>query len=210
MDGWWWAGISFIPQGGGQVLIMGTITITDGPGKKAINQMIKDSDLVSKVGFFESAIYPDGTDIAYVASIQEYGVPSRSIPARPFMRPTMDEEANTWKKIVEDGCRLASEGKMTIYGVMERVGLQAAGDCKAKISTIYDPPLSDITMMARKYKSVHGPDSITGGKMIGEFAAQLQDMKDKGVSPDFSGISNKPLNDTHALITHLVHKTGKD
>ncbi|MDL2105264.1 hypothetical protein QQJ69_19235, partial [Proteus mirabilis] len=40
------------------------------------------------VGFFEHSKYPDGTPIAYVASIQELGYPAGGIPPRPFLRPT--------------------------------------------------------------------------------------------------------------------------
>ena len=40
-----------------------------------------------KVGWFESAEYPEGTPVAYVAAIQELG--HGKIPPRPFMAPAM-------------------------------------------------------------------------------------------------------------------------
>ena len=38
------------------------------------------------VGFFKSARYPDGTQVAAVAAFNEFGVPSQGIPERPFFR----------------------------------------------------------------------------------------------------------------------------
>ena len=49
----------------------------DNSGSKALEKLadqIKKSKL--EVGFFESAKYPDGTPVAYVAAIQEFGNPA--------------------------------------------------------------------------------------------------------------------------------------
>lgn len=49
-----------------------------------------------EVGFLGDATYPDGTSVAHVASIQEYGDPSGGIPARPFFRNVISEEGPKW------------------------------------------------------------------------------------------------------------------
>ena len=50
-----------------------------------------------KVGWFEGAKYEDGTPVAYVAAIQEYGFVN--IPPRSFMRTTVQEKKEAWKKL---------------------------------------------------------------------------------------------------------------
>jgi hypothetical protein len=47
-----------------------------------------------QVGFMENADpYPDGTPVALVAAVQEFGSPSNGIPPRPFMRPAVAERS---------------------------------------------------------------------------------------------------------------------
>ena len=38
------------------------------------------------VGFLEGALYPDGTSVALVAAVNEFGAPSRGQPPRPYFR----------------------------------------------------------------------------------------------------------------------------
>ena len=42
-----------------------------------------------KVGFFSTAKYQDGTPVANVAAIQEFGAPEAGIPERPFFRQSI-------------------------------------------------------------------------------------------------------------------------
>ena len=187
---------------------LGKMTRTAGPGRKVIESMAKGVT-TSKVGFFPSAHEMNGMPSAQVAEWQEYGVPSRSIPARPFMRPAIDENSSTWKKIVEYGAKRVAAGTETIFDTMERVGMVAAADCRDQIIAKDDPPLSPLTMMIRKYKAEHGQDAPIGGKLIGALAGQLREMEAVGQSPDFTGVSSKPLNDTGAMLAQLTHITEK-
>ena len=66
------------------------------------------------------------------------------------------------------------------------------------IATLTAPPLSKITLLARKYRLAGG--KVTGAT-IGMFAAQLK----KNPDIDVSGVSAKPLNDTGMLLAHLTH-----
>ena len=42
-----------------------------------------------RVGFFSTAKYDDGTSVANVAGIQEFGAPAVGIPERPFFRQSI-------------------------------------------------------------------------------------------------------------------------
>lgn len=60
-----------------------------------IAQKVSNAAVV-QVGFLENARYPDGTSVAMVAAIQEYGAPSRNIPPRPFFRNMIAAESAHW------------------------------------------------------------------------------------------------------------------
>ena len=53
------------------------------------------------VGFFDET-YPDGTRIGKIATINEYGVPERNQPPRPFMRNTIIKNRKKWLDILQD------------------------------------------------------------------------------------------------------------
>jgi len=176
---------------------MGKVT-RNSSGKNAMLKAIDDCKLVAKVGFFPSAQYPDGTPMAYVAAINEHGVPERSLPARPFFRPTMDARRTAWKDQMGRGMASAMSGKRSVRDVLEMISAGAAGDVRATIASIQTPALSPITILARKYRQAGG--KVTG-KTIGRFAAQLKENPDM----DLSGVSTKPLNDTGAMMAHLTN-----
>jgi len=106
----------------------------------------------AQVGFFESARYPDGTPVAYVAAIQEYGYPEGGIPPRSFMRSTIDERAKPWSKVVANGAKSVIQGNKEIADIMETIGLLASGDMRKKISKITQPPLKESTIKNRRRK----------------------------------------------------------
>ena len=49
-------------------------------------------NMVAQIGFPSGNNYEDGTPVAYVAAIQEFGAPAVNIPARPFMQPTVRQK----------------------------------------------------------------------------------------------------------------------
>lgn len=102
------------------------------------------------VGFFDTAKYPDGTPIAYVATIQEFGSPQNNIPPRPFMRPAEAENKAKWVKGIASGLKAALNGSTTVENALEQVGMSAAGSVRKAIKAVTAPPLSDGTISARK------------------------------------------------------------
>ncbi len=150
-----------------------------------------------RVGWFESAQYPNGTPVAYAAAISEYGAPERSIPARPFMRPTAAEKENAWKDTAAKIATRILDGKMTAEEGANNIGAQVKGDILEKIVSITSPPLSPITLGARKYRR-EGKE-VTGAT-IGEIARKIKDG-----SLDVSGVPSKPLYDTGLLINTLTY-----
>lgn len=108
---------------------------------------------VGKVGWVHASMYIDGREsVAEVAAQNEFGNPNKNIPARPFMRPTIQAEQNNWNKIIEHGSKQVLKGNQNIGDVLETVGLKAAGDIRKTISKITTPPLSPITIANRLSK----------------------------------------------------------
>ena len=105
-----------------------------------------------KVGWFETNKYEDGTPVAYVATIQEFGYPKGNIPPRPFMRPTITREENNWRHIIEIEALQIFAGKSTATKLFEILGLIASGDIGKSIAAVFTPPLSPITIANRKFK----------------------------------------------------------
>lgn len=156
-----------------------------------------------KVGWFASAKYGDGTPVAYVAAIQENGAASRSIPPRPFFKPTQEQQKTEWAALMEQGVKAITKGNETAYTTLDKLGLLAAGDVRKTISQIQTPPLSLITLLARKYRKQNKgkPGYVpVAGKKIGEFAKQSKKPEDV----DVTGVNPKPLVDTRVMINTLT------
>lgn len=59
-------------------------------------QKVGKTQKMLRVGFLEGATYPDGTPVALVAAVQEFGSPVNHIPARPFMRTAIEQNQGKW------------------------------------------------------------------------------------------------------------------
>lgn len=124
-----------------------------GPGAQQLRVMLEGlADKVARVGFFPSAKYEDGTPVAMVAAQNEFGDPANRIPPRPFMRPTASAQTTVWQQTAQRGARAITKGNATTEGVLEVIGLQAAGDIRKTISDLTSPPLRDSTIAARLAK----------------------------------------------------------
>jgi hypothetical protein len=156
--------------------------------------------LEGKVGWFETAKYPDGMQVAEVAMMQEFG--TRTIPARPFMRPAIIKNQNKWQETINKVSARVVEGKISALDAMNIITEQAASDVVEQIKSVDSPPLSPITIGVRKYKQLG--KEVTG-RTIGEIATKLKEGK-----LNLSGVSTKPLNDTgHMIATLTTHVEEK-
>lgn len=169
-----------------------------------------------KVGWFESAKTEDGKPVAGIAAVQELGSTARSIPPRSFFRTTAAEQRNDWAQTAREIARAVTLGKMPADSMGEALCLKAEGDVRAKIASITEPPLSPLTILARKDRregekmrkkaAKYGPQQpyTMGGKRIGQLAAQLNQGP-----PDLSGVSAKPLVDTGLMLATLTSQVTK-
>src|SRR3954467_6900703 len=132
---------------------MPTVTRKPGPDAERLRIFVRDlTGLRGKVGWFETAHYPNGVPVAYVASIQEFGYPAGGIPPRLGLRATAREKTGEWREIAQRGAKAALKGTTTAYNAMELLGLKAAGDVRKHIAQVVSPPLKPATIQARLRK----------------------------------------------------------
>lgn len=138
-----------VPQGRGAILMGKAIRKRELSMRLAVAAQ-ELNNVQGKAGFFESAKYPDGTPVAYVAAIQEFGYAEGGIPPRSFMRTTANEQGKHWTEAFSKGAKAIVRGTFSPKQVMDAVGQLAAGDIRKKISEIQSPPLEAATVAARR------------------------------------------------------------
>lgn len=141
---------------------MAKVTRKPGPGRKLLDVAIKDLKGVrGKVGWFETAHYPNGVPVAYVAAIQEFGYPAGGIPPRLGMRETAAAQRKEWGQIAFQSAKAILKGTTTAMGAMELLGLKAAGDFRKHISEVWTPSLKEATILNRAYDRNLGYGGVT-------------------------------------------------
>lgn len=136
-----------------------------------------------KVGFLENATYPDGTPVAMVAAIQNFGAPSRGIPPRPFFTNMVKTKSPEWGPAMAMALESTQNDAEKALAI---VGQGIKGQLQQSIIDTDAPPLSPITLMLRK---MQGEDSglVVTGATVGEAARRVRAGESSG------GVSTKPL-----------------
>lgn len=112
-----------------------------------------------KVGFLEGATYPDGTPVAMVAAIQNFGAPKAGIPARPFFSNMVAEKSPEWgEKLAAILERANYDGKLAL----NRLGYGIASDLQMAIIETNEPALSENTVLEKGFSK----PLISTGQMI--------------------------------------------
>lgn len=155
---------------------MGKVIHKRGIARAPFENLIKDATKIeTRIGYFESAKYSNGTPVAYIATIMEHGWAGGGIPARPTMRPTIARESNNWKVLMGKGANAVANGKKTLNQVMTGLGLQASGDVRKTIAQITTPPLKQATILKRanRYASNKGEITASIGKPLVDSSLML-------------------------------------
>ena len=102
-----------------------------------------------RVGFLENATYPDGTSVAMVAAIQDFGAPSRGIPPRPFFRNMVAEKSPTWG---DSTAKLLMANDYDAVKTLEQVGAGIGGQLVQSIKDTNEPELAESTVARKGFK----------------------------------------------------------
>lgn len=120
---------------------------------KQLESNIKDSQSV-RAGFLEGATYPDGTSVAQVAAVQEFGSLRKTkdgrqwVPPRPFLRTAVAANKDEWAKVF--GGTLKSSG-YSAATALATVGQQMVSDIQESIEKYSDPPNAPSTIRQKGY-----------------------------------------------------------
>jgi hypothetical protein len=152
-----------------------------------------------RVGILEGAKYPNGTPVALVGAIQEFGAPRAGIPPRPFMRTTIAKHKDEWPKAMAD---LLKDNDLDVNKTLASTGEAIAGQIRQSIVDVTSPPLSPVTLMLRKMFGNH-PEDIRG-RDVAEARRRVAAGESAG------GVSTKPLIWTGDLFRSISYevKTG--
>ena len=129
---------------------MATVVRKPGPGSARLQALLEGlkADATTKVGWFASAKYPEGQQVAYIASIHEFG--AGPIPPRPFFRPTIATQREAWRESLARGAKAIADGRLTAAQVLDAVGEKAAAEVARSITKVNAPALSEATIRARQ------------------------------------------------------------
>lgn len=100
------------------------------------------------VGFLRDATYPDGTSVALVAAVNEFGAPSRGQPPRPFFRLMVANNSDTWPDAVAKNM-LATD--YDAHKTLDRVGQGIKGQLQQSIRDLTEPPLAPSTVQRKGF-----------------------------------------------------------
>lgn len=122
-----------------------------------------------RVGFLENARYDDGTSVAMVAAINEFGQTSihPNQPPRPFFRRMINEKSPEWPKAV--GALLVEHNYDAAITLAE-TGEAIVGQLQQSIDDFTSPPLSPITIARKGFTK----PLIDTGKMWNSVAKEVE------------------------------------
>ena len=182
---------------------MGRVIRKTAPARVKLNAFVKDMDKYNvRIGWFSTAKYPNGTPTAYVASIHEFGAPSRGIPARSFIRPTIAAQTGAWSQQMRFYAKQIVAGQIDTQQALEGLAIVARGDVDATLARLKDPPLSPLTVYIRKFVKAGGV--IHGYKDIMRLREDMDREKIKGTL-DLTGVSDDPLDFTGYMRSTLSY-----
>lgn len=134
----------------------------------------------AKVGFFDRATYTNGTSVAYVAYLNEYGGHN---PRRPFMKHTARKNIKKWVLGIKKNIKMAGMSRANVKRAYERAAVVAVGDVKKTIKAWPPGGNKESTVKAKARRARSGknlqainPETvlIDTGQMIGAVSYEVK------------------------------------
>lgn len=148
-----------------------------------------------KVGFLTGATYPNGTPVAMVAAIQNFGAPRAKIPPRPFFSNMVRDKQAEWPSAIAG---LLTANDFDAAAALEQTGQAIAGQLRQSIVDTNEPPLSPVTLRLREMKRAN-PDLVVTGKTVGDAKRSLV----SNPKINLSETGRKPLVDTGFMLNSV-------
>lgn len=120
-----------------------------------------------RVGFLEGATYPDGKSVAMVAALNEFGVPSRGQPPRPFFRNMVAAKSKEWPAAIAG---LLRDNNYDALRALQLTGEAIAGQLRQSITDLVAPPLAPSTIARKGFDK----PLIDTGHMLNSVSYEVQ------------------------------------
>jgi hypothetical protein len=115
-----------------------------------LKRRINGADKVVNVGVPEGKKEKDGTPVAMVAAVHEYGSPSQGIPERPFLRVAIQKNRLKYVRLNRTNIVKMLRGQMGMEQALGQLGEMAKGDVQTEIWSGDFAPLAPKTIAARR------------------------------------------------------------
>lgn len=149
------------------------VSITGGERMKEALQKIVDTKLAVKAGIPAGATTTDGKSIPEYAMYNEVG--TAHIPARPFMRNTVNDKQDNWKTFLGNNVDYNNIQRDKCETVMGVLGEVMVADIKQTIQKGDFAPDAPATVEAKKRRGKNEPDHplIDTGQMLESIISEV-------------------------------------
>lgn len=107
-----------------------------------------DRGATLEVGFMEGSTAPNGDSIPLRAALNEFGVPARGQPPRPFFRSFVAKGAPQWPALIGQALKNADYDAEKAMGI---VGAVLVDELQQSIIDFTDPPLAPSTIKKKGF-----------------------------------------------------------
>lgn len=136
-----------------------------------LRQRLVGDNRVVNVGVPEGKREEDGTPVAMIAAVHEFGSPSQGIPERPFLRVAVQRNRQKYVRLNRINLVKMLRGQATVEQALGQLGEMAKGDVQTEIRSGNFAPLKPATI---KRKGSSRP-LIDTGQMVQSIAWELGD-----------------------------------
>lgn len=124
-----------------------TVRDIDRGWKRIRRQLPKFNGAAVLVGIqSDEAPRDDGTSMALVAAVNEFGTEDGHIPERSFLRSTVDDNRTRYYRLARELHSDVLRGRFGIWRALSLVGQKAQADVQAKIASGVPPPNAPSTI----------------------------------------------------------------
>ncbi|GEM_PF-278289 len=121
-----------------------------------LRQRLVGDGRVVNVGVPDGGREKDGTSVAMIAAVHEFGSPSQGIPERPFLRVAIRRNRQKYAELNRANLVKILRGRMTAEQALGQLGEMAKGDTQSEIRYGDFESLKAATIKARERKRNKG------------------------------------------------------
>ena len=148
-----------------------------------------------RVGVPGGVAETDGTPVAMIAAVHEYGSPAQGIPERPFLRVAIQKNRNKYVRLNRINLVKMMRGQMRMEQALGQLGEMAKGDVVTEIKSGDFAALDPKTIAARRRARSKGYNKALLRKVA----------KTQGAG-NAAGPIDRPLIDTGQLFQSITYE----